>query len=366
MLQLLRRHPLIQTLRDLRGNPRAALFTEPLWGLSMNLCLPYASVYMLSFGMSDVQVGLIASIYMFSQTIFAFLSGAIIDRYGRRFSTMLFDLLSWSLPCLIWAYSQGFWFFVVAAMLNGMMKITTVSWDCLLVEDAPRDKITHVYSWVIIAGNLSALFAPISSILVARLTLIPAIRILYLNAFVVMTIKVLLLYRFSTETAVGRARQKAVAGGANLRCADLRGANLRGADLHDADLRYADLRGANLADVKTDERTKGLSMVCPAEGKFVGWKKAAGLIVKLKVPTGAKRSSATTNKCRCSKAEVLAIEELDGAPSRWTKKVPSDWNQNFVYEVGKTVEVENFDENRWNECSTGIHFFMTRREAAEW
>lgn len=212
MLQLLRRHPLIQTLRDLRGNPRAALFTEPLWGLSMNLCLPYASVYMLSFGMSDVQVGLIASIYMFSQTIFAFLSGAIIDRYGRRFSTMLFDLLSWSLPCLIWAYSQGFWFFVVAAMLNGMMKITTVSWDCLLVEDAPRDKITHVYSWVIIAGNLSALFAPISSILVARLTLIPAIRILYLNAFVVMTIKVLLLYRFSTETAVGRARQKAVAG----------------------------------------------------------------------------------------------------------------------------------------------------------
>ena len=202
----------MRTLIELRGNTRACVLTEPMWGLSMNLCLPYASVFMLSFGMSDVQVGLVASIYMFSQTIFAFLSGAIVDRYGRRFSTMFFDFLAWSLPCLIWASSQGFWFFAVAALFNGMMKITTVSWDCLLVEDAPRDKITQIYSWVIIAGNLSALFAPISSILVARLTLIPAIRVLYVNAFVVMTLKLVLLYRFSTETAIGRVRQEAVKG----------------------------------------------------------------------------------------------------------------------------------------------------------
>jgi MFS family permease len=122
----------------------------------MNLCLPYATVYMLTFGMNDVQVGIITSIYMFSQMIFAFLSGLIIDKMGRRKSTAVFDFLAWSLPCLIWAFSQGFWFFVVAAMLNGMMKITTVSWDCLLVEDAPKDKITQIYSWVIISGNLSA------------------------------------------------------------------------------------------------------------------------------------------------------------------------------------------------------------------
>lgn len=212
MKQLLLKHPLVRTLYELRGNTRACVLTEPMWGLSMNLCLPYASVFMLSFGMSDVQVGLIASLYMFSQTIFAFLSGVIIDKYGRRFSTMFFDLLAWCVPCLFWAFSQGFWFFAIAALFNGMMKITTVSWDCLLVEDAPKDKITHIYSWVLIAGNLSALFAPISSILVAKLTLIPAIRILYINAFVVMSLKIFLLYKFSTETAIGRVRQKAVQG----------------------------------------------------------------------------------------------------------------------------------------------------------
>jgi len=90
-----------------------------------------------------------------------------------------------------------------------MMKITTVSWDCLLVEDAPKDKITQIYSWVMISGNLSVLFAPISSVLVAKLTLAPAIRILYINAFIIMTAKLLILYKFSTETRVGKIRRKA-------------------------------------------------------------------------------------------------------------------------------------------------------------
>ncbi len=209
MRKLLLKHKLMRTLIELRGNPRACVYTEPMWGLSMNLCLPYATVYMLTFGMGDVQVGIVTSIYMFSQMIFAFLSGAVIDKMGRRKSTAIFDFLAWSVPSLIWAFSQGFWFFVVAAFLNGMMRITAVSWDCLLVEDAPKDKITHIYSLVIIAANLSALFAPISSILVAKLTLAPAIRILYINAFVIMTAKILILYKLSTETNVGKIRREA-------------------------------------------------------------------------------------------------------------------------------------------------------------
>ena len=204
----LQKNSLLHTLIGLRGNPRACVYTEPMWGLSMNLCLPYASVYMLGLGLNDVQVGIISSVYMFSQMICSILSGAIIDKMGRRKSTAIFDFIAWSLPCLIWAFSEGFWFFAVAALLNGTMKITTVSWDCLLVEDAPKDKITHIYSWVAIAGNLSALFAPIASILVAKLTMVPAIRILYINAFVVMTAKLLILYRFSTETAAGKIKME--------------------------------------------------------------------------------------------------------------------------------------------------------------
>jgi MFS family permease len=178
-----------------------------MWGLSMNLCLPYASVYMLAMGLTDVQIGFIASVSMFVQVIFAFLSGPITDKLGRRLTTVVFDFIAWSIPCLIWMRSQGFWFFLVAALFNGTMKVTTNSWDCLLVEDAGKNQITRIYSLVVVCGQLSALFAPISSILVSRLTLVPAIRILYLNAFIVMTAKEIILYLFSKETRTGMVRR---------------------------------------------------------------------------------------------------------------------------------------------------------------
>jgi hypothetical protein len=108
--------------------------------------------------------------------------------------------------------AQGFWFFLVAALFNGVLKVTQNSWDCLLVEDAEKSQVTRIYSLVIVCGQLSALFAPISSILVSRLTLIPAIRILYINAFVIMTAKIFILYRFSRETRTGLIRMEKTRG----------------------------------------------------------------------------------------------------------------------------------------------------------
>ena len=85
----------------------------------------------------------------------------------------------------------------------------------------------------------------------------------------------------------------------------------------------------------------------------------------MQIPKSAKRSSATTRKCRCSKAKVLSITELDGSDSGITE-IRSDIDESFIYKVGETVSVSDFDENRWNECSTGIHFFITRDEAVKY
>ena len=152
--------------------------------------------------------------------------------------------------------------------------------------------------------------------------------------------------------------------GANLRGADLYGADLREADLYGANLRGADLRGANLRGANHNEGTAFLLSQCP-DGAFIGYKKASSHIVKLLVPEDAKRSSATTLKCRCSKAKVLEIQNLDGSKSD-LKAVPSDRDENFIYVVGKEKEVEDFDEDRWNECSTGIHFFISREMAVKY
>ncbi|MDR0444135.1 MAG: MFS transporter [Treponema sp.] len=199
-------NPLLSTLVGLKGNPRACIYTEPLWGLSMMLCLPYASVYMLALGLNDTQVGFIATISMLSQVVFAFLGGPITDKMGRKKATAVFDFIAWCVPALIWWRAENFWFFFVAAILNGSMRVTANSWNCLLIEDAEKKHITGIYSLAIVCGQFCAFFAPISSILVSRLTLVPAIRILYINAFVLMTLKIIILYFASKETKVGSMR----------------------------------------------------------------------------------------------------------------------------------------------------------------
>ena len=157
--------------------------------------------------------------------------------------------------------------------------------------------------------------------------------------------------------------------GANLSRANLFGANLSRADLSRADLSGANLSGADLSRADYIEKAKNLfyPIACPEIGAFVGWKKARvktsghECIVKLEITEDAVRSSGTGRKCRCSKATVLEIQDLEGIVLE--QVAVSDRDENFHYIPGTVVSVSDFDENRWNECSTGIHFYITREEA---
>ena len=150
--------------------------------------------------------------------------------------------------------------------------------------------------------------------------------------------------------------------GVNLCCANLRDADLRGVDLRDADLRGVDLRGANLCDAKN---LPFIPYVCPDTGSFIGYKKASNMIIKLEITEDAKRTSATSRKCRCNKAKVLGIYDYNHNLLE-DKEVASDRDKDFIYRVGEVAEVKDFDEDRWNECSTGIHFFINFQEAVKY
>ena len=187
--------------------------------------------------------------------------------------------------------------------------------------------------------------------------------------------------------------------GANLMGADLRSADLRCADLSDSKLAYADLSGASLnyADIACADlfcanlsganlngvdlskaklcyatNVPDLAMACPREGSFIAWKKIwdyegdykGDFIVKLEIPEDAKRSSAATNKCRCSKAKVLEIKSVD--TGECVDVITNMNRRTCVYKVGEYVYPDTFDGNRWNECSNGIHFFMTEQEAIDY
>ena len=157
--------------------------------------------------------------------------------------------------------------------------------------------------------------------------------------------------------------------GADLFEANLSGANLFRANLFEANLFRANLSGANLSGANYIEKAKNLfyPIACPEIGAFVGWKKARvktgghECIVKLGITEDAVRSSAAGRKCRCSKATVLEIQDLEG--NVLEQAAVSDRDENFHYIPGTVVSVSDFDENRWNECSTGIHFYITREEA---
>ncbi len=158
--------------------------------------------------------------------------------------------------------------------------------------------------------------------------------------------------------------------GANLSDANLCGAKLSDANLSGADIGGADIRGANLsnANLLGTKNMMYIPMACPEEGSFIGFKKAVyadkDYIVKLEILADALRSSATSRKCRCNKAKVLEIQNVDGSKAN-IDVVHSTCDPSFQYKTGQIVEEPKYDNNRFNECSKGIHFFINRQEAVD-
>ena len=158
--------------------------------------------------------------------------------------------------------------------------------------------------------------------------------------------------------------------GANMSLADMRGTDLRGADMSLADMRGTDMRGSYLSGAKNiPEIACARLTIVPESGSFIGYKKAYTetnsivahpVIVKLEIAADAKRSNGTGRKCRCSKAKVISITDAMGETF---DTAYSTYEKSFMYTVGETVEVADFDENRWDECAPGIQFFITRAEA---
>lgn len=199
-------HSLIATLRSLRGNPRGCVYTEPLWGIPFNLYSPYVSIYMIALGLSDKEIGLIVSMSWGVQIVLALLSGVVTDKLGRRRTTLIFDILAWTIPSIISALAQNFWFFLAAGVMNSFWRITLNSWSCLLVEDADQSQLVDIYTWIHIANVMVGFMAPLTGLLIGAFSLVPTIRGLYVFAAVMFTVKAVVTYIMTEETGQGKIR----------------------------------------------------------------------------------------------------------------------------------------------------------------
>lgn len=187
------------------------MYTEPMWGIPFNLYAPFASVYMLALGVSERSIGLIATVGLALQIITSILGGPITDKLGRKRATLIFDILSWSIPTLLWTLARSETWFYLAAIVNSMLRITMTSWTCLFIEDAPKHRVVHFWTWVHIAGIVAGVVSPLAGLLIDRFELIPMMRIFYFITFVSMTSKFVILNIYATETSQGEIRLRETA-----------------------------------------------------------------------------------------------------------------------------------------------------------
>ena len=203
---------MLKTLFTLKGNQRACLWTEPLWGIPFVLYEPFAALYMAALGLSLEQIGFVTSFSLIIQIFASVLSGVLTDKLGRRKCTMLTDLFAWTTPMLIWTFADGFNWFLVAALFNGLQRVSITSWNLLMVEECEPDLIVKCFSLTQFAGLLAVFFAPLSMLGVERFGLVPAMRVIYGIGFVLMTTKAFLLYACSKETQIGLTRMEETRG----------------------------------------------------------------------------------------------------------------------------------------------------------
>ena len=203
-----RHESILRTIRSLKGNERACLYTEPMWGIPYGLFAPFVSVYMAGLGLSPVLIGVITTLLLVSQVIWSLLSGVLTDKFGRRLTTLIFDFIAWVIPAFLWMIAQDYRYFIVAALFNGACKVTEGSWMLLLMEDSEESKLIRIFSIIQISAHISGFFAPIAYYFVQRYDMVPTVRWLYGFFFASMVVKVVLVYVLSRETSVGLRRME--------------------------------------------------------------------------------------------------------------------------------------------------------------
>ncbi|MEK4007241.1 MFS transporter [Paenibacillus sp. FSL H3-0333] len=193
----------------LEGNSRGCLTFEPFFLIPYSMFSTYATLYMYELGLTELNIGWITTIGLIVQVFSSLLSGYLTDRLGRKRAILYFDLLSWSLATLLWAFSQNLWFFAAAAVINGFQRVPHIAFYCLIVEDTrPADR-TYVFTLLQIIGVIGGLFAPLGGLLVHQYGMVTGMRIMYVLAFLFMTFQFVGRHLTTRETEAGiRKRQE--------------------------------------------------------------------------------------------------------------------------------------------------------------
>ena len=191
---------------SIKDNARACVFMEPLFAIPNTMYISYMTLYMLELGMTKSQVGMVTSLGLAVNIFFALVSAYITDKFGRRYTTLIFDSIGWIGSQLIWAIAQNIYFFAAAAVINAIGRVVANSWYCLMLEDCRPSIRIHVFNFLQIAGITAGFFAPIGALLIDKFTLVPAMRVMLLFSIVSMSALFIFRHLMVTETEIGKQK----------------------------------------------------------------------------------------------------------------------------------------------------------------
>lgn len=196
-------------LADLPRNARYSVLLEPIWAVLGTVVIYYATLYMTTSGLSTIRIGLIVSISSYVAVLFQLVAGVLTDRMGRRRATLVFDLLSWVVPMLIWAVADNFWLFLLGYLFNATSRVVNVSFSLLATEDVAEEQRPRVFAAIKLIITAAGLLTPLVGLCMRWYGILPTLRVVYLVGGLCMLAHVLLRNQLTVETAAGERALRA-------------------------------------------------------------------------------------------------------------------------------------------------------------
>ena len=167
-----------RTFSVVRGNARVIVVTEGIAAVFFQWYVTYLPLYMVGLGVSELQVGLLASALTAAQLVAILLGGYFADRFGRKRVLVVGDILCWGIPMFLYAVARNPWYFLVGRVINGLVYVVLPSFECLFVEDVAEQHRPAVFTLFQFLTSAASLLAPVAGLMVAAWDIVPAGRVI--------------------------------------------------------------------------------------------------------------------------------------------------------------------------------------------
>lgn len=195
---------IVQSFHILKGNTRASVICEPLWGIPYTMFIFYFSLYLMEMGITKQQLGIITAAGFLSGAVFSFFAGSITDFLGRKKTSLIFDLIGWSFALFLFFISRSLTMFIIATIVNNITKVTGVSWNLMVIEDADSEQRKSAFNLLNIINISLGIITPIGGLVVAKYGIVRAERYFILFALISMTAMFFIRNSMYVETKVGQ------------------------------------------------------------------------------------------------------------------------------------------------------------------